>query len=86
MVGVTFAVLAIVVLGLLVVAFGLALERLVGRDRARPPPSHRPPSCPTGRREHQRLTLATAREGATGWAGLRSEVFSESSGWVGRSL
>jgi hypothetical protein len=38
MVGVTFAVLAIVVFGLLVVAFGLALERLVGRDRARPPP------------------------------------------------
>jgi hypothetical protein len=38
MVGVTFAVLAIVVLGLLVVALGLALERLVGRDRARPPP------------------------------------------------
>jgi hypothetical protein len=38
MVGVTFAVLAIVVLGLLMVALGLALDRLVGRDRARPPP------------------------------------------------
>jgi hypothetical protein len=38
MVGLTFAVLAVVVLGLVVVALGLALERLVGRDRAKPPP------------------------------------------------
>jgi hypothetical protein len=38
MVGLTFAVLAVVALGLVVVAFGLALERLLGRDRAKPPP------------------------------------------------
>jgi hypothetical protein len=38
MVGLTFAVLAVVVLGLVVVALGLALERLVMRDRAKPPP------------------------------------------------
>jgi hypothetical protein len=42
MVGLTFAVLAVVVLGLVVVALGLALERHVGRDRAKPRPSHRP--------------------------------------------
>jgi hypothetical protein len=38
MVGLTFAVLALVVLGLVVVALGLALERLVRRHRAKPPP------------------------------------------------
>lgn len=38
MVGLTFAVLAVVILGLVVVALGLALERLVRRDRAEPPP------------------------------------------------
>jgi hypothetical protein len=38
MVGLTFAVLAVVVLGLVVVALGLALERLVRRHRAKPPP------------------------------------------------
>jgi hypothetical protein len=38
MVGLTFAVLAVVVLGLVVVALGVALERLVGRDRAKLPP------------------------------------------------
>jgi hypothetical protein len=38
MVGLTFVVLAVVVLGLLVVALGLALKRLMGRDRAKPPP------------------------------------------------
>jgi hypothetical protein len=38
MVGLTFVVLAVVVLGLVVVAFGLALERLMGRDRTKPPP------------------------------------------------
>jgi hypothetical protein len=43
MVGLTFAVLALVVLGLVVVALGLALERLVRRHRAKPPPSRRPP-------------------------------------------
>jgi hypothetical protein len=37
MVGLTFAVLAVVVLGLVVLAVGLALERLVGRARAKPP-------------------------------------------------
>ena len=38
MVGLTFAVLAVVVLGLAVVALGLVLERLVRRDRAKPRP------------------------------------------------
>jgi hypothetical protein len=38
MVGLTFAVLAVVVLGLVVVALGLALERLMRRDRTKPPP------------------------------------------------
>jgi hypothetical protein len=38
-VGLTFAVLAVVVPGLVVVALGLALEcLLVGPDRAKPPP------------------------------------------------
>lgn len=37
MVGLTFMVLAVVILGLVVVALGLALERLMGRDRAKPP-------------------------------------------------
>jgi hypothetical protein len=36
MVGLTFAVLAVVVLGVVVV--GLALEPLTRRDRAKPPP------------------------------------------------
>jgi hypothetical protein len=38
MVGLTFAVLAVVVLGLVVVALWLGLERLTRRDRAKPPP------------------------------------------------
>jgi hypothetical protein len=38
MVGLTFAVLAVVVLGLVVAALRLALECLVGPDRAKPPP------------------------------------------------
>jgi hypothetical protein len=38
MVGLTFAVLAVVALGLVVVALGLAAERLMRRDRAKPPP------------------------------------------------
>jgi hypothetical protein len=38
MVGLTFAVLAVVVLGLVVIALGLAPERLVRRHRAKPPP------------------------------------------------
>jgi hypothetical protein len=38
MVGLTFAVLAVVVLGLVVLALELALERLMTRDRAKPPP------------------------------------------------
>jgi hypothetical protein len=38
MVGLTFAVLAVVVLGLVVVALGLALEHLMRRDRTKPPP------------------------------------------------
>jgi hypothetical protein len=37
MVGLTFAVLAVVVLGLVVVALGLALERHTRRDRTKPP-------------------------------------------------
>jgi hypothetical protein len=36
--GLTFAVLTVVVLGLVVVALGLGLESLLGRHRARPPP------------------------------------------------
>ena len=38
MVGLTFVVLAVVALGLLVVAFGLGLERRTRPDRAKPPP------------------------------------------------
>jgi hypothetical protein len=38
MVGLTFVVLAVVALGLLVVALGLALERRTRRDRVKAPP------------------------------------------------
>lgn len=62
MVGLTFAVLAVVFLGLVVVVVGLALERLVGRDRAEAAaPTRGPPPAAGHARQDQPPAVRTAR-------------------------
>jgi hypothetical protein len=55
MAGLTFVVLAVVALGLVVVALGLALERVMRRDQVKPPPqlyAHRASPDRPGRTRH----------------------------------